>query len=280
MEQAIQPVIPNSSEGQATQYATAPASTPWAYPASTASAALAPQPSACLRCGIPAPFGASFCANCGTPLTAPAHPTQPLPYPGGPYAPAPGQLPYGHGYPNAGAYLMGVPAAGWQAQAPPNGMTIAWPSAPGGTLAVPQAGFWLRVAAWLLDLFALTVMIYIVAVIGMIALGTSGTAGGYPRAEANNTLLVQVALLAVPWLYYTVAESSRHQGTFGKRMIGLRVVDEAGQRISFARANGRFWSKQLSALTLGIGYVVCAFTQRKQALHDLISGCYVVSTRR
>lgn len=86
-------------------------------------------------------------------------------------------------------------------------------------------------------------------------------------------------MIAVPWLYFTVAESSRRQATFGKRMVGLRV-DEAGQRISFARANGRFWSKQLSALTLGIGYIACAFTRRKQALHDLMSGCYVVSMRR
>jgi uncharacterized RDD family membrane protein YckC len=86
--------------------------------------------------------------------------------------------------------------------------------------------------------------------------------------------------LVVPWLYYTTAESSQQQATLGKRLVGLRVVSDAGTRISFARANGRYWAKSLSGLTLGIGYLVCAFTPRKQALHDLMSGCCVVSVRR
>lgn len=271
MEQATQlgiPAAPNgaSADRQAEVGGSTPAGSPWAYPAPAASA---PPLSACPRCGIPAAFGASFCASCGTPLGLPAQATQTAPYSGGPYAPAPGFAPY------AGSYPPGVPYAGWQV---PNGMTIALPAAPGGALMAPYAGFWLRFAAWLLDMFAIAVITFAVAAIAIIVLDLAApNPGGY---DSNRTVLMQVALIAVPWLYYTVAESSRHQGTFGKRMIGLRVVDESGRRISFARANGRFWSKQLSALMLGIGYLVCAFTQRKQALHDLISGCYVVSIRR
>ena len=141
-----------------------------------------------------------------------------------------------------------------------------------------RPGFWLRLAAFVLDVFGLVVIYTVVYIIGLIVIGQSNAAPD--EAIQTRLQLTRVLLIATPWLYYTVAESSRHQGTFGKRMIGLRVVDEAGRRISFARANGRFWSKQLSALTCGVGYVVCAFTQRKQALHDLMSGCYVVSIRR
>jgi uncharacterized RDD family membrane protein YckC len=108
-----------------------------------------------------------------------------------------------------------------------------------------------------------------------------GSASGGHVTSASAALLFNVLALVVPWLYYTIAESSQQQATPGKRLVGLRVVTDAGARISFARANGRFWAKQVSGgLTFGIGYLICAFTPRKQALHDLISGCCVVSVRR
>ena len=78
------------------------------------------------------------------------------------------------------------------------------------------------------------------------------------------------------WLYYAGFESSRWQATPGKRVIGIRVTDAAGARVSFARASGRFFAKILSGLICGIGYLLAAFTARKQALHDLIAGTLVV----
>ena len=105
-------------------------------------------------------------------------------------------------------------------------------------------------------------------------------ASGGQVTSASAALLFNLVALVVPWLYYTIAESSQQQATPGKRLVGLRVVSDAGARIRFGRANGRFWAKQVSGLTLGIGYLVCAFTPRKQVLHDLIAGCCVVSVRR
>ncbi|MBS3800254.1 MAG: RDD family protein, partial [Thioalkalivibrio sp.] len=61
-----------------------------------------------------------------------------------------------------------------------------------------------------------------------------------------------------------------------KRLFGLRVVDFDGERISFARATGRHFASILSGLTLGIGYIMVAFTRRRQALHDLIAQTLVV----
>jgi uncharacterized RDD family membrane protein YckC len=85
-----------------------------------------------------------------------------------------------------------------------------------------------------------------------------------------------VALTALAWLYYTWLESSAWGATVGKRLMGLRVTDEAGGRISLARANARYWSKILSAVLLSIGFLMAAFTARKQALHDLIAHTLVV----
>jgi uncharacterized RDD family membrane protein YckC len=156
-------------------------------------------------------------------------------------------------------------------------MTIQMAGVPGGLLAARYAGFWLRLAAWVID---------VVCIVGLliVALFCYGVvvaiASGGQVASASVALLFNLLALVVPWLYYTIAESSQQQATPGKRLVGLRVVTDAGTRSSFGRANGRFWAKQVSGLTLGIGYVVCAFTPRKQALHDLISGCCVVSVRR
>ncbi|MDX6593454.1 MAG: hypothetical protein QOJ13_2650 [Gaiellales bacterium] len=65
--------------------------------------------------------------------------------------------------------------------------------------------------------------------------------------------------------------------TLGRRALGIKVTDVEGNRITFARATGRYFAKILSALTLLIGYIMAAFTARKQALHDLIAGTLVVN---
>jgi uncharacterized RDD family membrane protein YckC len=78
------------------------------------------------------------------------------------------------------------------------------------------------------------------------------------------------------WIYYALLESSVWQATIGKKLLGLRVTDLAGNRISFARASGRFFGKILSGMILGIGFLMAGFTQRKQALHDILAGCLVL----
>jgi uncharacterized RDD family membrane protein YckC len=79
------------------------------------------------------------------------------------------------------------------------------------------------------------------------------------------------------WLYYAYLESGEKQATWGKQALGLYVTDCAANRISFGRASGRFFAKIISGLIpLGIGYIMAGFTERKQALHDMIAGCLVL----
>jgi uncharacterized RDD family membrane protein YckC len=58
--------------------------------------------------------------------------------------------------------------------------------------------------------------------------------------------------------------------------LGLKVIDLYGNRISFARATGRHFAKYISGVILGIGYIMAGFTERKQALHDMIAGTLVI----
>ncbi|NEP44244.1 MAG: protein kinase, partial [Okeania sp. SIO2H7] len=82
------------------------------------------------------------------------------------------------------------------------------------------------------------------------------------------------------WFYFARLESWQGQATFGKRLMGVIVTDLNGNRISFGRAHGRYLSKYLSLITLLIGFIMAAFTKKKQALHDKIVETIVVKKKR
>ena len=82
--------------------------------------------------------------------------------------------------------------------------------------------------------------------------------------------------LVLRWLYFALMESSDWQATLGKRALGIKVTDDAGERIDFGRATWRYASAAVSYLILYIGFMLAGWTARKQALHDLIAGTCVV----
>ena len=95
--------------------------------------------------------------------------------------------------------------------------------------------------------------------------------GESPQATA---LLLLVQLIS--WLYFAAFESSPWQATPGKKVLGLRVTDLEARRISFIRASGRYFGKIISSLLFGIGFLMAGFTEKKQALHDMLAGCLVL----
>jgi uncharacterized RDD family membrane protein YckC len=84
----------------------------------------------------------------------------------------------------------------------------------------------------------------------------------------------------VQWLYFALFESSVWQGTLGKQALRLRVTDLQARRISFARATGRYFAKIVSFLTLCVGFIMIAFTGRRQGLHDMIAETVVLHDHR
>ena len=83
--------------------------------------------------------------------------------------------------------------------------------------------------------------------------------------------------LVVEWLYFAFMESSTKQATFGKTIVGIKVVDYNGNKISFGQATGRYFGKILSGLIFGVGFLMAGFTKKKQALHDILASCLVVN---
>ena len=131
------------------------------------------------------------------------------------------------------------------------------------------AGFWRRVLAFILDQLIIGVAVSIVAY---------AVAGGdfdSPMFDTDGDPSDALTLVAA-WLYYAFQESSAQQTTLGKRALGIIVSDTSGRRLSFGRATGRHFAKYLSVITLGIGFIMVAFTRRKQGLHDLLAETLVL----
>jgi uncharacterized RDD family membrane protein YckC len=126
------------------------------------------------------------------------------------------------------------------------------------------SGFWRRFVAYVIDNILLSVVFWLlVLVLGGIG-GDGGVFGAY-------------TLAAIGWLlYYAAMESSSNQATVGKMALGIKVTDLEGNRISFGRAVGRNLAKIISVLIFYIGFIMAAFTAKKQALQDMIAGTLVV----
>ncbi|GAA0137025.1 hypothetical protein YSY43_38660 [Paenibacillus sp. YSY-4.3] len=86
-----------------------------------------------------------------------------------------------------------------------------------------------------------------------------------------------VLITILNWIYCCSMESSKYQATIGKRLLGVMVVDKDYERITYARANSRYWGKLLSGLILGLGYLMAFSHEKRQALHDRMAGTYVVN---
>ena len=84
------------------------------------------------------------------------------------------------------------------------------------------------------------------------------------------------SLLLVNLLYHAILESSPLQGTLGKFVVGLRVVDMKGRRPSFFLALLRNATRVFSTLPLLLGYFMISIGKERRALHDRLSFCQVV----
>ena len=143
------------------------------------------------------------------------------------------------------------------------------------------AGFWRRFAAAFIDA--------VVTAVGSVVFGGPVLAlmmlvviaeGEEPDPVALTAVFegaAQLLALFFSWMYFALMESSPLQATLGKLALRLRVTDLAGDRIGFERATWRFFGKFISALPLLGGFIMAAFTVRKQALHDRMARCLVVN---
>ncbi len=148
---------------------------------------------------------------------------------------------------------------------------------------VTYAGFWWRFLAVIIDGIVLNIAqwILIMPFLGIMGITMYGMNQGDMDEESAILMLMSMIPIfsisaALSWLYYALMESSKLRGTLGKMALNIRVTDMDGGQISFARATGRYFGKILSSFIFLIGYIMAGFTEKKQALHDMLAGCLVI----
>jgi uncharacterized RDD family membrane protein YckC len=207
----------------------------------------------CSKCGSEISNATAFCPTCGQSVTVlVAAAASPSPVTLAPIPPAP----------------MALASAGY-----------------GG---VEYAGFWLRFVAYIID-GVISGLAFLVLLVPLFILTGAGAAlskigSGEDISEEAATFLGLGFLFGffgiiflVSWLYHALSESSSWQATPGKRMLNLKVTDMSGQPISFGRASGRFFAKIITGMIpFMIGYIIAGFTEKKQAIHDMIASCLVL----
>lgn len=146
---------------------------------------------------------------------------------------------------------------------------------------VRYGGFWIRFVAVIIDGLVIGVVVWPVSAVLGLSIAMAGGAVSMPDIGVHVVKLLTIGAFGrlVGWIYEAAMESSSRQATLGKMALGLKVTDLQGQRISFARATGRYFAKIISTLTLFIGYIMAGFTSRHQALHDMIAGTLVQRTQ-
>ena len=211
----------------------------------------------CSKCGASLPADTAFCQSCGNPVvrTAPlvAAPASPV------VAPVVAASPY-----------AGVGAITYATN-------------------VSYAGFWLRFVAYVVDGFIVGFGLLILFVPLFFLMGGMALLGSLQRDVEDHPdpaqmgaffsvfLLLGALGLLGSWLYHAYLESGEKQATWGKQMLGVYVTDLSGRRVTFARASGRFFAKIVTGMIpLWLGFIMAGFTERRQALHDMIASCLVL----
>ena len=215
----------------------------------------------CSKCGANVTDGAAFCSACGQP-TSPVTPVGSAP-----------------AHPAAISPAIGLPPAGLPAPYAPPLIAPLPPS--------PYAGFWLRVVAHLIDDVILGIGIGILVLIGVAIIGVgsfrpmfeagNGENPELPAVAISMLIFVGLAAFMLAWIYNAAMESSRHQGTLGKMALGLNRHRPARAAHQLCPRQRQVFRKNISGLVpLGIGYAMAGFTEKKQALHDMIASCLVL----
>ena len=129
----------------------------------------------------------------------------------------------------------------------------------GALVDVEYMGFWIRFAALRMDVFALVVALIVLLVVV--------------------AYVPSLGILFIPVFFYGFYKHMKCQ-TLGRRLAGIKVVDESGEGISFWRGVLReVVGKPISDVVFPLGYLWVAFDAGKQGWHDKIATTYVVRRR-
>jgi uncharacterized RDD family membrane protein YckC len=151
------------------------------------------------------------------------------------------------------------------------------------------AGFWIRFVAIIIDGIIISVVraFLVIPVLAMLGITFATDFQNFDPENMDELIPLLATIIAaagalallstIIWvLYGTLMEASKYQATVGKLALGLIVTDLNGGKLDFSKALVRNLGKLLSNFIFLIGYIMAAFTEKKQGLHDIIAGTLVV----
>jgi uncharacterized RDD family membrane protein YckC len=150
------------------------------------------------------------------------------------------------------------------------------------------AGFWKRLVAIIIDgiIIGIVQTFIFVPILGALGFGFFNSQPDLSNPEEAAGMLgammaafgaIWILSLVIQVLYYTFMESSKFQASVGKMALGIIVTDMNGAKLDFSKALIRNLCRIISNFTMLIGYIIAGFTEKKQALHDIIAGTLVVN---
>jgi uncharacterized RDD family membrane protein YckC len=160
----------------------------------------------------------------------------------------------------------------------PQMYTVAKPRSDSTPAAFEYAGFWLRFLAGAVDMIleALGALLLTLAIDFLLQrFGRQFDIDPWDSKVLTGGAFILIWAVG-SWLYCAFAESSSWRATIGKRLLGLQVISLDGGRMSFGRATERHFMKFLSLFCLMIGFLMPAWTARRQALHDMPCDAIVI----
>ncbi len=146
--------------------------------------------------------------------------------------------------------------------------------------ALPKAGIWIRMAAWIADVLFL----FLPTVVAALVVWATINLGGWLGGEINDQVKVFAGISSViivmvgGFQYFTLFVGWRGQ-TPGKMLFGLKIIRVTGEHMTYGRACLRSLCWILSLLLFSLGFLMIAFTRQKQGLHDMLAGSYVIRMR-
>lgn len=177
---------------------------------------------------------------------------------------------------------------------------------------VEYSGVFRRILAYVIDCIILSIVGFVIGkIVGYDELGVVMQAASGKIASSQSFIPYSILTLIVTIAYFVLMESSPKQGTLGKMLLGMKITDENGERMSVATASKRyaiFWifglitsilsivagspkpsSVAITVTTtivtlLGCIYRIVIFitmlvaeSKQGQGLHDKLSKTYVVN---
>ena len=137
--------------------------------------------------------------------------------------------------------------------------------------ALPKAGFWIRVVATFVDVLIVFVLCFLLGTL-LAVIGVASHSG----AVGDIAILVLLFGFTLSFAYYVFFTGYCGQ-TPGKMALRIKVIRCDGSSLGYGRAAFReIPAKFISGIIFAIGYLMVAFDDQKQGLHDRMADTYVI----